>query len=62
MVALFAMMTKRDRAFLYHLVAEFPNFLVHLQNQNPAAGIDLRKLTKQARSLMKLMNKTLPSA
>jgi hypothetical protein len=62
MVALFATMTCRDRSFLYHLVAEFPNFLVHLQNQHPDAGIDLGKLTKQARSFMKLMNKTLPSA
>jgi hypothetical protein len=62
MVALFATMTKCDRSLLYHLVAEFPNFLVHLQNQHPDDGIDLRKLTKQARSFMKLMKKTLPSA
>lgn len=59
MVALSATMTKRDRSFLYHLVAELPNFLVHLQNQHPDAGIDLTKLTKQAHTFVKLMNKTL---
>jgi hypothetical protein len=62
MVALFATMTKRDRSFLYHLVAELPNFLVHLQNQHHDVGSYLAKLTKQAHSFMKLMNKTLRSA
>jgi len=58
--ARFTAMTKRERAFLHHLVAEFPNFLVHMQNQHPDSGLNLNKLNKQALSFMKLVKKTFP--
>jgi hypothetical protein len=56
-----AAMTRRDRALLYNLISELPNFLVHLSIQHPDAGLDLGKLQKQARNFARLAKKHLLS-